>query len=320
MPNAAFGVDAGGTFTKIAVVTVRGDILRMEQLPTQPQDGPSRFVARVVGVLRGWRRQGISARAIGFGVAGDVDHEGGRLRLTPNLAGWEGFRFRDAFQKQLRLPAVVENDANCAVWGAYVTELKRRPRTVIGVTLGTGVGGGLVVNGRLHRGATGTAGEIGHTQVAFPGEACHCGNHGCLEAYAGTYGILRLARRLLRERPRSGRRLRALIDEQRTLTPKLLTIAADEGDVLAREVWRQTGGMLGLGLVNAIMLLNPDVVLLLGGVSQAGQWILDPIRRLFAARKFATPLRAAVLRCALNANGGCVGAAHLALEELLSRR
>ncbi|MDD5655874.1 MAG: ROK family protein [Elusimicrobia bacterium] len=319
MPDAAFGVDAGGTFTKIAFVTARGKILRMTQIPTRPQDGPAAFVGRVAEVLGAWRREGLRARALGFGVAGDVDHEGGRLRVTPNLPGWSGFRFRDAFQKRLRLPTVVENDANCAVWGAYVTELKRRPRTVIGVTLGTGVGGGLVVDGRLHRGATGSAGEIGHTQVVIGGAPCHCGNRGCLEAYAGKYGILREARRRLRAQPRRGRRLRALMAQGGPLSPHLLKLAADRGDGLAREVWERTGSLLGVGLCNAVLLLNPDAVLLLGGVSQAGRWILGPIRRVFAGWSFGTSVRAAVLRCALNAHGGCVGAAHLALEERPSR-
>ncbi|MCX5795675.1 MAG: ROK family protein [Elusimicrobia bacterium] len=315
MPKLAFGVDVGGTFAKIAAVTPTGKILRMDEIPTDPHSGPADFVERIADLLRGWGRQGLKAEAFGFAVAGDVDHERGRLRLTPNLPGWPGYPFRDAFRRRLRLPTVMENDANAAVWGAYVTELGRRPRSMIGVTLGTGVGGGLVIDGRLLRGATGTAGEIGHTKVASPGEPCRCGSRGCLEAYAGTYGILRLARRLLRARPGRGRLLRDLCPNLKALTPKVLKAAAERGDDLAAEVWERTGIMLGLGLADAVMLVNPEVLILLGGVSRAGDRLLGPVRRVFRGRPFGTALRAVRLRCAANPDGGCVGAALLASEE-----
>jgi glucokinase len=314
MPKLAFGVDVGGTFAKLAAVTPAGKVLRLEQAPTQAHLGPAAFVRRICDMLKTWKAQGLTADALGFGVAGDVDHERGRLRLTPNLPGWQGYPFRDAFHKRLCLPAVMENDANAAVWGAYVTELKRRPRSLLGVTLGTGVGGGLVIDGRLHRGATGSAGEIGHTQVVAGGELCNCGCRGCLEAYAGTYGILRLARRLLRGRPRRGAILRRMVPDLEALTPKLLKLAADAGDEVAGEVWERTGSMLGLGLSNAVIVINPDALLLLGGVSNAGRWILDPILRVFRSRPFGTALRAVKLGCAANPNGGCVGAALLASE------
>jgi glucokinase len=304
----------GGTFAKIAAVSAAGKVLRMEEAPTDPASGPASFVERVAGVLAFWSRQGLKAEAFGLGIAGDVDHERGRLRLTPNLPGWENFPFRDAFRRRLNLPTVVENDANAAVWGAYVTELKCRPRHMLGVTLGTGVGGGLVINGRLHRGATGTAGEIGHMRVMIPGAPCHCGSHGCLEAYAGTYGILRVARRLLRDQPRSGRLLRRLCPDLRGLTPKILQQAASQGDEIAHEVWKRTGTMLGTGLSNAVMIFNPDALMLLGGVSRAGRLLLDPIREVFLSRPFGTALRAVRLACAANPNGGSVGAALLALE------
>jgi glucokinase len=319
MPRIAFGVDAGGTFTKIAAVAVSGRVLRLEELPTDPACGPAAFVDRVTQRLAGWTRQGLRAEAFGLGLAGDVDHGRGTLRVTPNLRGWDGHPFRADFRKRLRLPVIVENDANAAVWGAYATELKRGPAHVIGVTLGTGVGGGIIIGGRLHRGASGTAGEIGHTRVAVPGELCHCGSRGCLEAYAGNYGIVRTARKLLRARPGRGRILRRLCQEPAALSPKILKLAADQGDALAREVWQRTGNMLGLGLADVVMVLNPEVLMLLGGVSQAGTWLLDPIRRVFQSHPFGTSLRRVALRRAGNHNGGCVGAALLALEDAACR-
>ncbi len=314
MPESAFGVDAGGTFTKIAAVSGRGKVLRLEEFPTDPAAGPGDFLERVIRVLELWRRHGIKASSFGLGLAGDVDHERGTLRLTPNLPGWQGYPFAKEFHQRLRLPMVVENDANAAVWGAYVTQLERRPRSVVGVTLGTGVGGGLIIDGRLYRGATGTAGEIGHTRVAASGEPCHCGARGCLEAYVGNYGIVRTARKLLRARPGSGRILRRLVPDLKTLTPKHLKVAAQRGDALSREVWERTGEMLGLGLANVVMALNPDTVVLLGGVSRAGHWLLDPVKRVFLEHPFQTALRHVSLGRADNPNAGCVGAALLARE------
>jgi len=319
MPKLAFGVDVGGTFAKLAAVTRQGKLLRLEQMPTEPRSGPAVFVDRVARLLRLWQRQGLAAEALGFAVAGDVDHDAGRLRLTPNLPGWKGFPFRDALRRRLALPTVMENDANAAVWGAYVMELGRKPRHVIGVTLGTGVGGGLVLDGRLHRGATGSAGEIGHTRVAVPGERCACGARGCLEAYAGTEGILRAARARLHAVPGRGRTLRRLCPDLKALTPKLLKQAADLGDPVAAEVWELTGDKLGLGLANAVITINPDALMLLGGVSRAGRWLLDPIRRVFQGHPYHTALRRVALHCAANPNGGCVGAALLGWEALSCR-
>lgn len=314
MPSSAFGVDVGGTFAKIAAVSESGEILRLESVPSDVRRGPAAFVERLERLLQGWRRRGLAARALGFAVAGDVDHERGRLRHTPNLPGWEGFLFRDALRRRLKMPVTMDNDANAAVWGVYTTEFKRRPRQLIGLTLGTGVGGGLVVDGRLLRGSTGTAGEIGHVRAVNAGRLCRCGGRGCLEAYAGAYGILRTARALLRSAS-GGRILRRLCPDPRGLTPRLLKDAADQGDTLAAEVWRRTGAVLGEVLADAVILLNPDALVLLGGVSGAGRWLLDPVRAAFKQRPFDTALKAVSLRCAVNPDGGCVGAALLALEE-----
>ncbi|MEK7859651.1 MAG: ROK family protein [Elusimicrobiota bacterium] len=319
MPErTAIGVDVGGTFTKLALVGSQGRLLERAQMPTAPEAGPADFVRRVGALVDAFKGRA-GARAIGLGLAGDVDSRRGCLRFTPNLPGWEGFDFKKAFSRKMKRPVVVENDANAAVWGAYVTELKRRPRNVIGVTLGTGVGGGLILEGRLYRGSTGSAGEIGHALVEPGGELCHCGARGCLEAYAGNYGIVRTARRLLKKDPRRGALLRRLCPDLDALDPKTLTLAAERGDAVAREVWRLTGRRLGIGLANLVLVLNPDVLLLLGGVSRAGRWLLDPVRRSLSDQPFQTSFKAASVRMAGNHDGGCVGAALLALDGPGSR-
>lgn len=312
MSRPAVGIDVGGTFAKVAAVARTGRILRLEEIPTRPAEGPAAFVGRLGALLDSW--PGPFAGA-GLGLAGEVDAERGRLRFAPNMKGWDGFDFKRALTKRLRVPVAVDNDANLAVWGAYVTELKRGPRDVAGVTLGTGVGGGIVIGGRLYRGATGSAGEVGHTRVETPGEPCHCGLRGCLEAYAGSYGVLRTARKVLSERRFGGSLLFKLSPGLSRLELPAITEAARRGDAAAREIWARTGRYLAAGLANLIMILNPEVVLVLGGVSRAGRFLMDPVREHLSRQPFPTPFRRAKLVVAANHNGGCVGAALLALER-----
>ncbi len=314
--KVSVGIDVGGTYTKIGAVTSGQRIVAEAQLPAEVAKGPAAFVGRVCDLLAAWKREHrIEIASLGMGLAGDVDSEGGKLRFTPNLRGWDGFDFRKAFQARLKRRLVVENDANAAVWGGYVVELKRRARNVVGVTLGTGVGGGLVIDGHLHRGSTGSAGELGHTIVEPDGAPCHCGMRGCLEAYAGSYGILRTARALLEQRPHEGKALRAICPVPDHLTPRHITEAADAGDALAREIWSLTARRLAVGLANLVLILNPDYILILGGVSRAGRWITDPIEAHFARQPFRTMFSHVQVQLAHNTKAGWLGAAFLSLEK-----
>lgn len=313
--SLAVGVDVGGTNTKIAAVTPAGKIAREQSLPSEVSAGPAKFVERVSGLIAGWRKEGLNIQALGLGLAGDVDGPAGTLRFTPNLRGWDGFKFKDAFARRLRLRANVENDANAAVWGGFVVELRSKPKHVVGITLGTGVGGGLVLDGRLYRGATGSAGEIGHNVVESGGAICNCGSRGCLEAYAGSYGIVRLAREAVEKDAAHGSVLKRLCPDLSKLSPRDLSAAAEQGDEAARAVWERVGSLLGVGISNLVLILNPECILILGGVSRAGHWILDPLQRVLAAKPFRTPFSAVELRLADNPNAGCVGAGLLAFEK-----
>ncbi|MBI2787907.1 MAG: ROK family protein [Elusimicrobia bacterium] len=298
MKKNSVGIDVGGTYTKIGLVSPSGALIGSLQIPTEPSKGPAHFTRRVASIVKAW-----DFGSVGLGLAGGVDAKTGSLLFVPNLKGWTGFSFKNAFSKSLGVPVVVNNDANAAVWGGYVVALKKKPRaTVVGLTLGTGVGGGLVIDGRLHQGASGSAGEIGHLTLELDGPLCHCGRRGCLEAYAGTYGILRSAKALMRRVPSP-------------LTPKAVAEAALAGDRGALKVWDQVGTRLGQGLASVILVLNPDAVLLLGGVARAGRLVLDPIRRVFAAQPFREPFKTVVLSAPAERDWGVVGAARLSREK-----
>lgn len=309
------GIDVGGTLTKVAAVTAQGRILAEAEIPTKPGQSPSEFVARVVSRLHLMTSElGCEIAGVGLGLAGDVDSEKGVLRFAPSLSGWKQFNFRQAFSRHLKRPVEVDNDANLGVWGAYVVELKRKPRNVVGLALGTGVGGGIVVDGKLFRGATGSAGEIGHVVVSEGGAPCRCGSKGCLEAYAGSYGIERQARELLEAKPRRPSLLRRMYPDLAKLDCAGLDRAARQGDAVAREVWETAGRHLGVGIASLVLVLNPEVVLILGGVSRAGGLLFDPVRRHLAAQPFRTPFAKASVRVSKRHNWGCIGAALLAWE------
>jgi len=297
MKNLSVGIDVGGTFTKFGLVAPDGAVLQSLQIPTEPSQGPAHFIRRAAAIVKAWK-----FGSVGLGLAGGVDAKTGTLLFVPNLKGWSGFSFKKPLSKVLGAPVTVANDANAAVWGGYVVALKARPRTVIGVTLGTGVGGGLIIDGRLHHGATGSAGEIGHLTLELDGPRCHCGRRGCLEAYAGTYGIRRLAREFMRRAPSP-------------LTPKAVADAALAGDSGARKVWTTVGTRLGQGLASLILVLNPDAVLVLGGVARAGDLVLDPVRRVFKSQPFVEPFRKVLLSAPADRDWGVVGAALLSRER-----
>lgn len=296
MRGLSVGVDVGGTFAKIGLVDSRGEVVRSVQIPSEPRRPAKEFVARVVAALDGWKYD-----TLGLGIAGGLDAATGTLLFAPNLRRWVGFSFKREFERRLKVRVVADNDANVAVWGGYAVGLKKKPRHVVGVTLGTGVGGGLILEGKLYRGATGGAGELGHMTVRAGGALCGCGRRGCLEAYAGTAGILRAARRRMKRLPNP-------------LTPKAIADAARAGDRGAIAVWDETATWLGVGLASAVMAFNPDAVLILGGVARAGKFILDPLRRHFAAQPFREPFDALTVSAPAERDWGCVGAALLSRE------
>lgn len=279
----ALGVDVGGTFAKLGLVTPRGRLLQSARIATEPEKGPADFVRRVKAATQDW-----SYGRMGLALAGGVDHEKGSLLFVPNLPGWAGYSFKKAFKG-----VVVENDANAAAWGVYALTGRKTPHAVA-LTLGTGVGGGLIFDGRLHRGATGSAGELGHMVIEVGGALCACGRRGCLEAYCGTYAIQRLA--------------------GSQTTPQELAAAAEAGDAAALAVWNEVGTRLGEGVANLVLSCDPGTVFLLGGVARAGALLLDPVRRVLAAQPFRRPFERLRLLAPAERDWGTLGAALLALE------
>lgn len=292
------GVDLGGTRVKLGLVDERGHVRETRGVDTVRD--PRALARAVWAAARPWAIRGVLGT--GVGVAGDVDAARGVVRLAPNL-GWRHVSVLRHFRAVgWTGPLRFENDATAAAWGAHHAERKGRVESLILITLGTGVGGGLVLNGVLHRGATGSAGEIGHVVVDPRGPRCGCGAAGCLETYLGAVGLSAEAAR------RYAARGRPNVD----VSPVELARRARRGDPIARGVWVRAGKALGAALSNLVNVLNPDVVMFTGGVARAAGLFLPTARRTLRATAFPAPARAVRFQVSRRPESlGLVGAALL---------
>lgn len=309
------GIDVGGTNIKVALVTPAGRVISRGAIETEADDGPVRAFRRVrlaVDALA----QGREVAAAGVGCAGLIDVKAGMLRASPNLKAWEGTPLRRIANRALGVYTTIDNDATSAAWGEFCAGGRKGVRNLVFITLGTGVGGGVVCDGRLLRGADNFAGEVGHIAVDGAGPRCHCGVRGCLEAYVGSYGLIREARALLAARD-SRHLTRWVRDERRKLTPQLIADAARRGDSIGRSVIKTAGVALGVGIASLVNIFNPEAVVIGGGVSASFDLMLPHVERTVKARAFAhASKRATIENSRLGNDATAVGAAMSARDGL----
>lgn len=287
------GVDLGGTNLVVGATSADGiHQFGMHTIPTRADLGADAVIARIVEAIERSIAETASATGlgrdaclgVGIGSPGPLDRQRGVVIFTPNL-GWRDVPLRDRVQDAVRLPATLDNDANCATLGEWWLGAARGARHVVGLTLGTGIGGGLILDGRLYHGASDVAGEIGHSTIDSTGRRCGCGNYGCLEAYASGPAIAERAREALVGGEPST--LPQLVGGDLTrLTAATVYAAAKGGDRLALEVVRDTARFLGTGIANLLNIFNPEVVVLAGGVTQAGDALFEPLRAEIRRRAF----------------------------------
>jgi len=256
--------------------------------------------------------------AVGIGAAGWIANDRATVLFSPHLA-WRDEPLKEALAGRIGFPVTVENDANAAAWAEYRFGAARGERVVCIVTLGTGIGGGLVVSGTLYRGAFGVAAEWGHMQVVPDGRRCACGNRGCWEMYASGTALARDARELAEVSPVAAHRLLELAGgDPAALTGTLVTTAAREGDAAAVEIFTAMGRWLGRGIASLAAALDPSVVVIGGGVSEAGELLLRPAQEEFAGSLTGRGFRplAPIRLAALGPDAGLVGAADLARRRV----
>jgi glucokinase len=255
--------------------------------------------------------------AVGIGAAGFIDAERANVLFSPHLS-WRNEPLREAISSRLRLPVVVENDANAAVWAEWRFGAGRGESHLICVNLGTGIGGAMIVNGTLQRGRFGVAGEFGHMQVVPDGRRCECGNRGCWEQYASGNVLVREAREMAAANsPVAQPILERAGGDVSAITGPLITAAARDGDPAARELFEEIGQWLGVGIANLAAAFDPGTFVIGGGVSDAGELLLAPAREAFKRTLTGRGFRpeARIVRAVLGPEAGLVGAADLAREE-----
>lgn len=314
----AVGIDIGGTKVAGGVVDLDGRVLALTRADT-----PAHDTGRIRDVIVDMVRElaaGHPVGAVGIGAAGWVDAARATVSFAPHLA-WRDEPLRDRIAAVVDLPVVVENDANAAAWAEYrfgAGRLAGDPMVLVAV--GTGIGGGLVLGGGLVRGAHGYAGEPGHQVVVPDGLPCHCGRRGCLEQYASGSALVRYVRVGAAEHPDAAAGLRELAGDPAQLTGPLVTTAARAGDKLAREAFDQVGRWLGTGLADLVQVLDPAVLVIGGGVAEAGELLLAPTRAAYQdALAPRGRLPVAEVRLAQLGNlAGLVGAADLARSGAVS--
>ncbi|AHY48330.1 Transcriptional regulator/sugar kinase (plasmid) [Rubrobacter radiotolerans] len=307
----AIGVDVGGTKIAAAVVSPEGEILNEVRYPTQaiPPNRLVRTIADTITEAKGdFEVGGACVAAPGF-----VSSAENKVIFAPNLHEIEDIRLDRELGSATGLRITVENDANAAAWGEFRFGAGREFDHQVFITLGTGVGGGVITHGVLLRGAQGAGGELGHVTIDPDGPRCGCGNHGCLEALASGTAIGRRAREVANERPRSALG-RLAIDRQ--VLGEDVTRLASEGDEAALQVLDETGRWLGIGLAGFVNVFNPEVVAVGGGAARAGEFILEPARREVHLRA-RSPSRdlVRIKEATLGPASGVLGAAALARGE-----
>lgn len=310
------GVDLGGTNIAAGAMPTDGTReIAMRIGPTRADEGSAAVVDRIVRmieeVIEQTRAETGAERSdfigVGIGSPGPLDRAKGIIIVTPNL-GWKDFPLRDEVGSRVNLPASLDNDANCATLGEWWCGAAKGGRNVVGMTIGTGIGGGLIFDGKLYHGSSDAAGEVGHTTIDSTGRRCKCGNYGCLEAYASGPAIAERARELLDAEGDSI--LHMMVDGDITrITAQTVFEASKRGDPVAIEVVRDTAHFLGVGIANLINLLNPDTVVIAGGVTQAGDQLFDPMRAEVRRRAFKSAVDACrIVPGALPLSAGVVGA------------
>lgn len=304
----AIGIDFGGTTVKIGVLYQSNLIDSAPPIATQDFDGPEALIDAMVRVVHELRERHPGIAAIGVGMPGFVDFEKGIVHNLTNVRGWVEIPLKQWLFEKTSLPTVVENDANCMAYAEWKRGAGRGLKHLIAITMGTGVGGGLIVNGQMVRGARYGAGEIGQTSIDYQGRIGAYGNRGALEDYVGNNEIAADAR--------SAYEAQGIYKNIADCTPAALAHAASQGDDIALQVWDAVAKKLATTVMNCCWLLNPEAIVIGGGVAKAGDLLLGPLQKhLFDQLSGPFKDHLTLLPARFGSEAGMVGAATLALEE-----
>jgi len=316
VPDKAVGIDLGGTLIKFGLVNKNGAILKRGQRETGVEKGRETVLSNLEEAIRETICEVPIPElgGIGIGTPGLVDRDGVVFQ-APNLPDWNNLPLAEIFRERFNLPVYVENDVNTITWGEYLFGSGKGYRTIVCITLGTGLGGGVVVDGKLLRGGNYSAVELGHITISARGPRCGCGNRGCVEAYVGSARIVKTTIRHIKKGARS------IIPKMvggdlKKITPKLISQAYQKGDWLAGHIWEEVGKAVGTMLADMVNIFNPEVIIIGGGVAQAGKPLFDAVERTIKERAFPILSKGVkLLPASLGPESGIVAAASLIFQR-----
>ena len=308
------GIDVGGTNVKIALVDGDGKIIYSNSVPTYAQMGYEYTVNNIKQAIKDLMKEtnteAKDIQGIGFDFPGQVDCKTGVVKNAPNIPGWVNVPIAQMIEDEFHIPTRIDNDVRCAALGELKFGAGRGCENFVCITVGTGIGSGLVINGKVVRGAANAAGEIGHIKLQMEdGPLCGCGDSGCLEAFASGPSIVAMAQEYLKGGKSA--KFRELAGDGE-ITPYIVAKAAEAGDPVARRIFEKMGYYIGMGLTSVINLLNPEKIIIGGGVAECGELLLDPIRRTINERAMKVQREAVeIVPAELGNSAGVIGASML---------
>lgn len=312
MRRYAVVIDLGGTNIKMAVLKLPVEIIANMVLPTRTFKSKDKAIRTLVSAISDMLSQtGIVKKdvlGIGIGAPGLIDSKKGIIHYLVNIKGWKEVPLKAILQREVGLSTYLDNDVNVMTLGEYYHGAGIGAKNIVCLTLGTGVGGGLIIDGRLYRGSSMSAGEIGHIPISENGPFCNCGGLGCLERYVGNAAIVEY----IKDEIKSGNKTLVLSlcnGNLNKITPRMITEAARQGDRTAILIWQKVGTYLGIALSGVINLLNPEKIIIGGGVAEAGKYLFVPIRQTIRQRAMRIPGACVkVVRARLRQTAGLIGA------------
>ena len=319
MENFLIGVDLGGTNLKTGLLSMDGNILK--KVVTDTGGGKDIVLEQIVNsiknIIGNSGKDKSEITGIGIGTPGLVDSEKGIIRGLTNIEGFENVRMKEYVESALDIPTFIDNDVNVMAYGELKCGAGKDAMNIVCLTLGTGVGGGIIIDGRIYRGSSLSAGEIGHIPVNVDGPKCICGGRACLESYIGRDRIIKRTIEKLTQRKESI--IPKLVEEDlKKITPKIICEAAEAGDMLAIEIWRETAQYLATALTGIINVLNPELIVIGGGIANTGKYLFDPLRETIKKRVFQFLAKKTRIVCAqLGEEAGIIGSAMLAKDSII---
>ena len=324
MGDYIIGIDLGGTNLKAGIVDKQGKILHRLSIKTNNNAAPETISDQIFGLIdeiiksfqsttagAGLKSTTPDILGIGLGSPGLIDKKSETILFSPNLPLWRNIPIKHMISERFHVPCVLENDANAAAWGEKWAGAGKDVDSLVMITLGTGIGGGVVINNKLWRGAHNVAGEVGHMVIQMNGPKCSCGNYGCIEAYASATGMVRR----FKESLKSG--VPSSLKNTGEITAKTINDAALQGDKASLDIIQETGRYLGIALVNIMHILNPEMIVLAGGMTGSGDLLMNPIKQVISQGAFEASYKDTyIVFSKLGNDAGIIGAAGCLLKEL----